>query len=117
MTHITDIIEPVIGKNGKIKLRQKDTIRGRKVIYAWGSCKYLHLKTKEDLNVTVRIRRYEGTGRKCPNCGEVVGLVEKYKVDKTREDPIIFVADLKCPKCSTIYKLKVNIYGYEKEHL
>jgi len=54
---------------------------------------------------------------KCPNCGNAHGSVEKYKVDKSKEDPIFFVADLKCPKCNIIYNLEVNIYGYEKEHL
>jgi ssDNA-binding Zn-finger/Zn-ribbon topoisomerase 1 len=116
MSHITDVWEPVLGKNRKIKFKRKDSICGRKVTHVWCSSKHLYLRTKEGANVTVNIRGYEGNG-KCPNCGNAHGSVEKYKVDKSKEDPIFFVADLKCPKCNTIYNLKVNIYGYEKEHL
>ena len=116
MASISDIYEPVIGKNGKVKLKRKDTIRGRKVISVWCSSKYLHLETEDGINVNVRIREYEGA-RNCPKCGNIRGSVAKYKVDKSRKDPIFFVAGLKCSKCSTIYKAKVNIYGYEKERL
>jgi ssDNA-binding Zn-finger/Zn-ribbon topoisomerase 1 len=108
--------EPVLGKNGKIKFKRKDSIRGRKVTHAWCSSKHLYLKTKEGTKVAVNIRRYEGNG-KCPNCGNAPGLVKKYKVDKSEGDPVFFVAELKCQKCNTIYNLKVNIHGYEKEHL
>ncbi|MBS7616764.1 hypothetical protein KEJ45_06160 [Candidatus Bathyarchaeota archaeon] len=116
MSHITDIWEPVLGKNGKVKFKPKDTIRGQKVIYAWCSRRKLYLKTKDGENVTVNIRGYEGDSG-CPKCGNVGGSVQKYKVDKSQRDPIFFIADLKCPKCNTTYNLKVNIYGYEKDHL
>ena len=108
--------EPVLGKNGKVKFKRKDTIRGRKVIYAWCSRKKLRLETREGENVTVNIREYEGASS-CPKCGNIKGSVEKYKVNKDKGDPIFFIADLKCPKCSTTYNMKVNIYGYEKDHL
>lgn len=115
MVSLADIWEPVIGKNGKVKLKRKDSIRGRKVTHAWCSSRHLYLTTKET-KVILNIRGYEGSGA-CPNCGNAPGLVEKYKIDKGKGDPIFFVAELKCLKCNTIYNLKVNIHGYEKEHL
>jgi len=115
MVSIADIWEPVIGKSGKVKFKQKDTIRGRKVTFAWCSARHLYLKTEEGVKVTVNIRGYEGNGS-CPKCGNAPGSVEKYKVDKSKGDPIFFEANLKCPKCNTIYNLRVNIYGYEKDH-
>ena len=108
MSHITDIWEPVLGKDGKVKFKPKNRIRGRKVICAWCSRKYLYLKTSDGVNVKVRIREYEGT---CPKCGNINGSVEKYNVDKSREDPIFFIADLKCSKCNTTYNVKVNIHA------
>jgi len=116
MSRISDIWEPVIGKNGKVKFKPRHTIRGRKVTYAWCSRRKLYLKTKEGVDVTLNIRSYEGNSS-CPKCGKVGGSVIRYKVDKSLGDPIFFIADLKCPKCNMTYNLRVNIYGYEKIHL
>jgi hypothetical protein len=72
MSYITDVWGPVLGKNGKIKFKRKDSIRGRKVTHAWCSGRRLYLKTKEGTNVTVNIQGYERNG-KCPNCGDAPG--------------------------------------------